>query len=99
MNTLQNTKANLPADFLRLTLHLFLGLFGFVILILLAVLSLALLLTPLGVMIGWYTINLFAWQVDTIFEAILMSGLSLPGGLFAWFMLRGMACLFGPARN
>ncbi|MBI5294151.1 MAG: hypothetical protein HY869_01660 [Chloroflexi bacterium] len=95
MDTLHN-KTNLPGNLLYLT-KLFLCLIALAIIIALVMFSLTLLLTPLGVMIGWYTVNFFTWQIDTSFEAILLSGIGLLGGLCTWFVFKGLARLLGPA--
>jgi hypothetical protein len=95
MDTLHN-KTNLPGNLFYLT-KLFLCLIALAIFTVLVIFSLALILTPLGVVIGWYTVNFFTWQIDTSFEAILLTGIGLLSGLCTWFVLKGMARLLGPA--
>lgn len=97
MDTIRTAKTNLPGDLLSLASKLFLCLGALAIIIALILVSLALLLTPLGVVIGWYTVNFFTWQIDSNFEAILLSGIGLLGGLCIWFALKGLARLLGPA--
>ena len=97
MDTIHTTKTNLPGNMFYLT-KLFLCLIALAIIVALVILSLALILTPLGVVIGWYTVNFFTWQIDTNFEAILLSGIGLLGGLSTWFVFKWLARLLGPAR-
>lgn len=84
-------KTNSSNDTVRTLFGLLLCLTALAFFILLIVISLALILAPLGVAIGWYTVDFFKWQVDTLHEALLLSGLGLTLGLGAFFAFRGMA--------
>ena len=89
-STFSNTESNdLSSTAGRLSLCLFL----FPLTLLLTLLTLALIFVPLGVVVDWYSITFFGWEIDTLTQALPLMALGLLLGICAWSTAKSMAHL------
>ena len=91
-STFSNTESkDLSSTAGRLSLCLFL--FLFLLTLLLTLLALALVFVPLGVVVDWYSITFFGWEIDTLTQALPLMALGLLLGICAWSTAKSMAHL------
>ena len=89
-STFSDTESkNLSSTAGRLSLCLFL----FLLTLLLTLLALALVFVPLGVVVDWYSITFFGWEIDTLTQALPLMALGLLLGICAWSTAKSMAHL------
>ncbi len=61
--------------------------------LLLALLTLALIFVPLGVVVGWYSITFFGWKIDTPAQTLPLMALGLLLGICTWSTAKSMTRL------
>ena len=89
-STFSNTESkDLSSTAGRLSLCLFL----LPLTLLLTLLTLALVFVPLGVVVDWYSITFFGWEIDTLTQALPLMALGLLLGICAWSTAKSMAHL------
>ena len=90
-STFSNTESNdLSSTVGRLSLCLFL----LPLTLLLTLLTLALIFVPLGVVVDWYSITFFGWEIDTLAQTLPLMALGLLLGICAWSTAKCMTRLF-----
>jgi len=89
-STFSNAESkNLSSTAGRLSLCLFL----LPLTLLLTLFTLALIFVPLGVVVDWYSITFFGWEIDTLAQTLPLMALGLLLGVCAWSTAKSMTRL------